>query len=129
MPENEKIYEKYGDDSYCKEYMNTVEGRLCHWSSTPCTCPQYELTYVDALIVDSSSPIPTGWHAVKDCEYPVNYKAENRRANRGDSAAEKRKPVPKFNNQPGNSADLSIITNPTAIVSLIAVVTLLPFRH
>ena len=131
MPENEKIFAKYGEDSYCKDYMTTPEGRLCHWSMTPCTCDKYDLEYVDARVIYSSDPIPTGWQEVKACEYPDNFKAENRRQNNDDQGG-KRRPVPKFNNQgagSGNSADLSIITNPTVIVSLILVSSLLSITN
>ncbi len=127
MPENEKIFEKYGEDSYCKDYMNTPEGRLCHWSMVPCTCNKFDLEYVDARIVYETDPIPAGWHEVQACEYPDNFKAENRRQNKDDKD-NKRKQAPKFDNQgPWRSADL--MTSPTAIISLIVVSTLLSITH
>lgn len=92
--ENERIFAERGDDSYCKDFMAMPEGRLCHWSMSPCTCDQFDLTYVDALIINTEDAIPRGWEAVGECEYPDNYKAVNVRENMADQGT--LRPLPQF---------------------------------
>jgi hypothetical protein len=93
LPENEEIFKQVFEDSYCKDYMSP-EGRVCQWTATPCTCQKYDLEYVDAFVVSPGSGIPRGWKTAPKCEYPDNFKAENKRA---DQDGPGRRPNPRLN--------------------------------
>ena len=84
-PGNAAVFAKQGEDSYCKDYM-LPEGRVCHWIEVPypCTYSKFDITYVDALLVKNYDPNPKGWAPARVCQYPDNYKAENRRAGESD---------------------------------------------
>ena len=76
-PENPQIFAQYGEPSYCKDYMAMPEGRICHWGTTFCSCPEFGIEYADALIQLATDPVPSGFASVGECHYPLDYKADN----------------------------------------------------
>lgn len=122
IPENDQILAQYGEDSYCKDFMAMPEGRLCHWSMSSCTCDKFDLTYVDALIINSEDAIPSGWKAVGQCEYPDNYKAVNWREN-GNGQGTLR-PLPQFGAAGTTTRDNSSIRASFTATGLAAIILL-----
>ena len=78
-PENDHIFKKFGEDSYCKDFA-APEGRVCQWTAdTFCTCAKYKIVYMNAVPVLPHQRVPTGYAFARECEYADNYKATNKR--------------------------------------------------
>lgn len=78
-PENDNIFKKFGEDSYCKDFA-APEGRVCQWTTdTFCTCAKYKIVYTNAVPVLPRQRAPTGYAFARECEYADNYKAINKR--------------------------------------------------
>ena len=76
-PENDAIFAQFGEPSYCKDYMAMPEGRICHWGTTFCSCPEFDIEYANALVQVATEAVPAGFRRAADCFYPDDYKAEN----------------------------------------------------
>lgn len=78
-PENAKIFQQFGEDSYCKDRQG-VDGRVCQWiDHVPCSCSKFDIEYVDAIYIPNVELNPVGFKIAHDCKYPDNYKGENKR--------------------------------------------------
>jgi len=81
-PANEAIFKQHGEDTYCKEWQKSPEGRVCHWTiDLYCSCPKFDIVYTDARYIASGSAIPRGFARVEPCIYPINYKRKNKHEN------------------------------------------------
>ena len=97
-PSNAEIFRVHGEDSYCKDYQTTPEGRVCHWTQDVfCTCSKFNIVYVDAKAVAAADPIPVGWRVTRPCVYPDNYKAANLREDNGPGPT--MQPAPRVGGQ------------------------------
>jgi hypothetical protein len=78
-PENDHIFKKFGEDSYCKDFA-APEGRVCQWTAdTFCTYAKYKIVYMNAVPVLPHQRVPTGYTFARECEYADNYKGLNKR--------------------------------------------------
>ena len=92
MPGSEQIFKQYGEDSYCKDFQ-LASGRVCHWTTTPCTCNSMDLSYVVAVKVTALSPAPSNYRVTRPCEYADNYKGVNKRESDAQPATKRPTPV------------------------------------
>lgn len=113
LPANESIMREFGEDSYCKDFQ-IASGRVCHWTSTPCTCASTDLRYTQAMIVEAGEKVLPTYRLARICEYPDNYKAANLHEN--EQPASTRKPAPRQNMNSNTTK-----TTPTTITVSVAV--------
>lgn len=79
-PGNEAIFKSKKEDSYCKDWQESPEGRVCHWTTDVyCSCPNFSIVYTNAVFVPIGNVVPTGFAVAEQCKYPDNYKAKNKR--------------------------------------------------
>jgi hypothetical protein len=80
-PANEAIFRSKKEDSYCKDWQKSPEGRVCHWTSDVfCSCPKFSIVYTNAVFVPIGNGAPQGYAVAQQCKYADNYKAKNKRA-------------------------------------------------
>jgi len=123
---NIDILKNHGEDSYCKDYAATPEGRVCHWTtSTYCTCNKFSIEYVTAHLVHETEKVPAGWTIAKPCDYRDDYKAINYREL--EKTSHKLRPVPdkpRVGGKNKNVADVFGIGRALVVIALLALVSM-----
>jgi hypothetical protein len=79
-PANEAIFRSKKEDSYCKDWQQSAEGRVCHWTNDVfCSCPKFSVVYTNAAFVPIGALAPRGYAIAEQCKYADNYKGKNKR--------------------------------------------------
>lgn len=102
-PGNEAIFKSKNEDSYCKDWQKSPEGRVCHWTSDVfCSCPKFSIVYTNAEFVAPGEAAPQGYALAQPCKYADNYKAKNKRGDQeNNNAGPNGQPLQRL--QPGHA--------------------------
>jgi hypothetical protein len=121
-PANESIFKTHGEDSYCKDWQKVPEGRVCHWTTDVfCSCDKFDITYTDAKYVSPAEVMPSGYASAQPCNYPINYKAINKRGNvEKPDMGPQGKPLQKLPQSSPVSLPTKSASSTTAIIAVVS---------
>ena len=134
-PGNDAIFQEHKEDSHCKDWQQSPEGRVCHWTSDVfCSCPTFSIVYTNAVFVPIGGVAPLGYAVAEQCKYADNYKAKNKRElNDAGNAGPQGKPLQRLgpgqrNDQPGlNTNSARSVSHNLASIIIAACILVIVF--